>query len=795
MSFFVFFIDFHYLYAKMEIAAGQKKGLCGHFMSVKDAHGSCRKCRECSREQKCTVCISWSAEDWVAFVDGPKARSDKKTRRSENSLTEVSITNQEEISGFQGEPFTQSSPRAGVESLGTPSVGMLSSDNRHLVGSDPPFGANTGQPAVAPVSRPGSISHVDNRFDAQGGHYPSVGMTAESSGETSNRNTSYSDTTCVQPITGDFSPSTGELSLSTGELSQAVFGIQQWIASLKRAGVNPMAQPVVQQSSNRPIETAVSDRRSRARVRAVPAERTARNRRSDSSDSDTSRNTGRRSWRSSATTSTSSRRKRTYAEDVSDVSSIRSTDSVPRNSSGLTEAEFWAETERKYGRDALPASHPRSTSFVLPTFTRRNATQVDLTGSLPPAKLRKTTESGGRSVEGAPQATTSTEHGRNRAENYQAQEDPDALEINAPRSEVDKLDGSQDESDSQSTTSKGTTRDDGEPSESQASTSQAELPPRETGFSECIAQLYKVFDEDICPPPPPQQQVNSLVASLTNKATAASKMRSTPLSTLLLKSMDLVDDEVRGKIPGKPALSTGKWPFVKSSPRTKTYKVHTPRLANLWPALDKDADKIDSNPNSFKSVNIDRTSFHQLAESSRHIARAVSLQDWFSGAACKYAEEKDPVMFKAYLEAAAKCTTFAADMVARQHAALVLMERDAWLERPSVQLSNELKQEARLQPYSPHSLFGGSLAELAIKSAKDRQNEIWLHGTPGKQSKGASTFKGNNQKSTISTPSGKGKQSKKSFKKGPQGKGQSGQAAKRNNQSGFKTPAPRDQRS
>ena len=78
-------------------------------------------------------------------------------------------------------------------------------------------------------------------------------------------------------------------------------------------------------------------------------------------------------------------------------------------------------------------------------------------------------------------------------------------------------------------------------------------------------------------------------------------------------------------------------------------------------------------------------------------------------------------MFEAYLEAAAKCTTFGADVMVRMHATFLLMERDDWLERPLVQLSKELKQQVRMQLYSPHSLFGDSLAELAVKSAKDRQ--------------------------------------------------------------------------
>ena len=228
----------------MEIPSGQRKIFRGHFMAVKEFHESCRKCRECSREQKCTVCMFWSTEDWVAFIDGPKLRSDKKTRRTEFSAKEVSITtNPEEISVLQGGSTVQSSSSMAVENFGTPPVSMVSSDGRHFVDIDSQIGANIRQPATSPVSRPGSISHVDNRPNAQGGHYPNVGMTAGLTGEMFDRNTSYSDTIGIQPSTGDLSPSTGDLSLSTGDLAKAIYGIQQWMASHNSAACTSNMRP------------------------------------------------------------------------------------------------------------------------------------------------------------------------------------------------------------------------------------------------------------------------------------------------------------------------------------------------------------------------------------------------------------------------------------------------------------------------------------------------------------------------------------------------------------------------
>ena len=164
-------------------------------------------------------------------------------------------------------------------------------------------------------------------------------------------------------------------------------------------------------------------------------------------------------------------------------------------------------------------------------------------------------------------------------------------------------------------------------------------------------------------------------------------MRSIPISALITNTMKLVEDNTRGKTPRKPALPPGKRPFMESSPRTKTYKVHMPSLANAWPPLDKDAAKVDSNPNSFQTVSIERSAFHQLAESCHHSLCTISLHDWFTVAASQHAKDKDPSMYDSLLEAAAKCTTFNAEVMARMHMSFLLMECDAWLDCPSVHLS------------------------------------------------------------------------------------------------------------
>ena len=136
----------------------------------------------------------------------------------------------------------------------------------------------------------------------------------------------------------------------------------------------------------------------------------------------------------------------------------------------------------------------------------------------------------------------------------------------------------------------------------------------------------------------------------------------------------------------------------------------------------------------------------------------------------------------------------------RAQSYLLLMERDAWMNRPSVYLSKELKQQARLLPSSPVALFGEKLGDLADKSANHKHTALWLH-TEQKQASFASATKtakaGIPKNSTVSTSGGgKSKQYKKKGKSKSKGKSSSGKGTKcTSGQSGFRGQAAASQQS
>ena len=102
----------------MENVIGQKKGACGHFMSTRDLHDTCRSCRKCSHEQKCSMCKSWTSDDWKVLVDVPKLRSDKKTKCAEASTAgESNAPNQGETSVIQDGPIFKTPQQKGLRNL------------------------------------------------------------------------------------------------------------------------------------------------------------------------------------------------------------------------------------------------------------------------------------------------------------------------------------------------------------------------------------------------------------------------------------------------------------------------------------------------------------------------------------------------------------------------------------------------------------------------------------------------------------------------------------------------------
>ena len=169
-------------------------------------------------------------------------------------------------------------------------------------------------------------------------------------------------------------------------------------------------------------------------------------------------------------------------------------------------------------------------------------------------------------------------------------------------------------------------------------------------------------------------------------------------------------------------------------------------------------------------MSLDLPQFTQIGDATRLILRAMTFHDWFFGSAIHALKDVAlPERAQEYLEAANRAAAITTETAVRIHTALQLHERDAFLQRPSVQLSDRLKQEARMAPFNHTSLFGGTIEALAEKSATNRQSEIVLFD---RKTKPASA----KPKAPASASVNKSQPKQKPYKR-PKGKGQASQSA------------------
>ena len=189
-----------------------------------------------------------------------------------------------------------------------------------------------------------------------------------------------------------------------------------------------------------------------------------------------------------------------------------------------------------------------------------------------------------------------------------------------------------------------------------------------------------------------------------------------------------MEKEIAGKNPNSLPLLIGKFPVVPTTVRTKQFRTHSSRITNGFPLLDEDAVKVDNQVNSFKKPCPSITQlFEFLGHSINASLRAASYADWLLAFTWrKLPKYSLPTVVSDSLRALALSVAHVAEFSARSHATLLLMERDAFLNRPTVQLSEELKGKARVAPLDSKTLFAGQLTELAQKATQGVQSSAWL---------------------------------------------------------------------
>ncbi|XP_070541810.1 uncharacterized protein [Ptychodera flava] len=297
--------------------------------------------------------------------------------------------------------------------------------------------------------------------------------------------------------------------------------------------------------------------------------------------------------------------------------------------------------------------------------------------------------------------------------------DLDSVSVHAP-SEDGELDSHEsDAAAPQSVASDArSTRGEGDAEESQSYVEDTVEKTSDSYFRRCYGYIYETFGEE-CPPPPPPPRPESHVLSYVNPTEKQTEPRSLPNSLALKTAITKVQNEIAGNNANTLPLPIGKLPAASHLMRNKRYKTHDSLFTAGLPKLDADAGKVDNQAGSFKSVTIDRALLQVVGQSVNATVRTLSHLDWLVAQLVRIAESTDhPDQFLDLTRAVGNTLVHGLEFSVRSHAMLQLLERDAFLNRPSVQLTDELKARARVVPLDPKALFAGKLAEFAKEATQ-----------------------------------------------------------------------------
>ena len=774
----------------------QKCAACGLAKPSKDGHGNCVHCRSCGPHGLCSICSKWSDREWVLFHDSPLKRSVKKSNLRSQELTSappavrgvdvdtnpITVTHSTEA-----ENMPDGSGAAGVVQSAT--AEKAGRQTRTISGSRD-LEDSAGTVAKGPGPRSALRSKVTESV-------PMIPI-GDSPGPVTDLDPGQSATLTDTAVGMDLSPHTAQVQVSTGSQSGT---------SATRGQVNRTDQgrraPGLSQGRSRATHGDTRDPTPRAPHGDSPPDPSNAVVSDDGSYGSDYRGAGKRKSRSR------SRRhhKRSRRRDSS--SSSPSSDSEDwgrhrrrrrhqsRQPETIPQQDLLRQLARLLADNATrgpppvqqelvyPYSHPPAVEFASPPphpvgWGGLRSSPQETRPSVPAVRERTSTERTFTSSSARSPLPTSPASVSRRESSSVPVREPDALSTYAsedPDICPDEAEGSEIHPPSvqgSASISEPPEREQVQDDEAVSlPESRAQSPPREYSLQDCIDWVYFQYPEQCTPPATPAQVKTLALTALKKVPTVSARHKSLPLSEAISTIYKEVDKEVFGGEPGKTALTAGKYPWIKPARRPKCYKTHSKPLADPIPPLDKDAQAVDKEAQNYKSVTIERATLHQLNNSFRQVTRIASSLDWFLGAATSELLAPNPDSSKVHrlIQAITTATVHLGENSVRGSRACELIERDGFLQRQSVRLSDDFKQEARMTPFSSQSLFSGALTGLAKKASEAKQRELLLFNKTKQQSASTAPARNRGAKKGKGQGPPAGGQGQSKFKKSGKAKG------------------------
>ena len=670
---------------------------CGHKFLALDTHSLCVKCRSCNRTKMCKICAKWSQKEWSSFSPSDEV-STASTLVSDSS---------------SGRSVGQSPLIAGGELADAATASSIGSQ------SSVPEESSDISPSVPvrPSPIPIGISHPSAE--------PSPAVSAMDVSPPYLAPQQAQIATSSQPVPAISSMAPYSAALYSGQVSQT--------AAYQHPDLANRLRPGIPSSSPWSSEGALFHHASYAGAfpQSTPPWAAPFRGRSDhnlfysqsdfSSGSVSSINHPISSTHVPATPPTSTPSELSQVlSGMSDLIALMRQERQSSPSATVTTAS----TE---GACPPPArtSSPSDGTTQTSTTTSQTVSQPPKSNA-PAAKSKTSTPSRrsaahryGTSVHSEDDIISTSSGSRSE------HDDQDSISVHAPTGEFDDEQNLSDGEGARSSAS-ATKSASAEVDDAQATAEQSKEFKVDKYFSRCVAKVYEAFGDE-CPQPEAPISMTSISSRQLDRAQKRISTRSLPVTGSLLDGTDKVVQEIQGTRSNSVPLPLGKYPTLPSQERARRYRVHDCLFGAGLPKLDSDAHKVDSYPNSFKTVPLDRTAIHSLGHTVNANVRASIYADWmFALIHEKFKDQIRDTPDEEIFRAMSHIILNQLEFSVRTSASLQLMERDAFLNRSESKLTEELKAKARILPLDRKNLFAGKLEDFAEKATQHAQRNSWI---------------------------------------------------------------------
>lgn len=647
----------------------QLRGSCGHKKAKWDNHPSCLSCSNCTVDNKCDICISWSEDTWYSAIRrrAYSSRSSRMPRKQDESQRQASKKSAIDDTSSHHDSGAEEALSVRADDV----VSNARSDKRHSGRVDDVVSnarSDNRQKGVIPTD-----SGLEN--------VPSPGSQPPDDSSTGHRE-----------LPGDSSRDdrarhSEENTRSGNRSSQRFDNRSSPVRSFSReSGVPGTRSGRVQTSGTRHSPGGVSFSRS-GRGRNNQRDKRSRSKSSSFFDSDDS-SSARYSVSSSSRSRSRDRSRRYSKKKKSHRHRSHSRDSYRRKHKRRSRSRSHSDRRSRH-------RHARSRKLSRSRDKRRRSSRS-------PFLQEKR-----RRISHSPSSVKDVVSGSITDNEFEGESVASPIQKSVTTSSHRVKDKSSTHRPSESCSVYSEEEDDGKIS-----------------YAETIEEVFNLLPTSICPrkndPSTPSKPRSGI--DLLNPA-EDKESSSLPQSQLVKDILNLVQTYVSDKVKLEPGWTAPVSLERELGTHMKFYKLHNEQFPASIPKVDKDASKLDLSTTG--SINVSSKFLESMERQARNVISINSYADLFATSAfsAMQSDDMDTNMLRRLVEALVNCLKHSTNLSVLMAVELMLARRELAISGSKI-LTESSKDSLRSVPFSVNSLFGGKISEIQKANSETHQQRL-----------------------------------------------------------------------